>query len=43
MSQLSTIIEQAFDTRLNDKLLDLGNLVSRKKQFVPTLEAFYAQ
>ena len=37
------IIEQAFDTRLNDKLLDLGNLVSRKKQFVPTLEAFYAQ
>ena len=37
------IIAQAFNTRLNDKLLDLGNLVSRKKQFVPTLEAFYAQ
>ena len=37
------IIEQAFNTRLNDKLLDLGHLVSRKKQFVPTLEAFYAQ
>ena len=37
------IIEQAFNTRLNDKLLDLGHLVSRKKQFVPTLEAFYAK
>ena len=37
------IIAQAFNTRLNDKLLDLGHLVSRKKQFVPTLEAFYAK
>lgn len=37
------IISQAFNTTLKEDLIDLGNLVSRKKQFVPTLEKFYGK
>lgn len=37
------IITNAFSATLKDNLLDLGNLVSRKKQFVPTLERFYGK
>lgn len=35
------VITQAFNAKLQDNLIDLGNLVSRKKQFVPALEQFY--
>lgn len=35
------IIAQAFGTQVNKAILDLGNRVSRKKQFVPALEKFY--
>lgn len=35
------VIAQAFGTQVQDGQLALGNLVSRKKQFVPTLESHY--
>lgn len=35
------IIEQAFAAKRENELIDLGNRVSRKKQFVPALEAYY--
>lgn len=35
------IIAEAFATHLTDNKLDLGNRVSRKKQFVPILQAYY--
>lgn len=39
----NNIIEQSFHSKLDKKLIALGNLVSRKKQFVPALAAFYAK
>lgn len=39
----NAIIEQAFNSQLDKQRIDLGNLVSRKKQFVPALQAFYAR
>lgn len=37
------IVSQVFNTTMKENLLDLGNLVSRKKQFVPALERFYGK
>lgn len=37
----NTIIQTAFKAQLAENRITLGNLVSRKKQFVPALEAFY--
>ncbi|MFW2177092.1 MULTISPECIES: manganese-dependent inorganic pyrophosphatase [unclassified Moraxella] len=35
------IVTQAFSSEVKNNLIDLGSLVSRKKQFVPALERFY--
>lgn len=40
-NEQDAMIETAFTTKQAEKLLPLGNLVSRKKQFVPTLETYY--
>lgn len=36
------MIAKAFDSEIKEHLIDLGNLVSRKKQFVPTLENYFS-
>lgn len=39
----TNMIEGAFDSKkLDDNLLDIGNVVSRKKQIVPNLESYFA-
>lgn len=43
VDEQNQIIIKAFKAELQESLLDLGNLVSRKKQFVPMLEKFYGK
>ncbi len=43
VDEQNQMIIKAFKAELQESLLDLGNLVSRKKQFVPTLEKFYGK
>jgi manganese-dependent inorganic pyrophosphatase len=38
-----TLVEEVFSTKVVDELAVLGNILSRKKQLVPMLEAHFAQ
>lgn len=40
-SQQNKLVMTAFNTQIDGELMALGNLVSRKKQFVPAIKTLY--